>query len=314
MGSGLATSTSRSYRIGFEAFLAFRFSSAATGRQVESEWSLVRDPNNEAAWCAFVLHLKVIRRVKSDTARKYLAGARYCLLAEGIQVVFKDMAILKLVLKSWKKEEGPALRKKKILWRDITAILNLKPDSSVMAKRKWNDMCALIVVGFKGLARLGEITGAFAPRVKSVVHTKSGAWLIKIDRSKGDPFCQGAVISISGHAADAALKHAMHNKRPSDYLFAGSSLSQPILREEFITWLKSSLARVGNKQAHEVSGHSLRRGGAQHLWDAGMPLEELKRKGRWASDAFRVYINTQIRDEAAVVNSEEASEYPGFST
>jgi hypothetical protein len=40
----------------------------------------------------------------------------------------------------------------------------------------------------------------------------------------------------------------------------------------------------------DISGHSLRAGGATALAKAGVPLATIQALGRWASDAFQIYI------------------------
>lgn len=40
------------------------------------------------------------------------------------------------------------------------------------------------------------------------------------------------------------------------------------------------------------AGHSPRRGAAQHASDNGILDEDIKRLGRWSSEAFRGYFNT----------------------
>jgi hypothetical protein len=40
----------------------------------------------------------------------------------------------------------------------------------------------------------------------------------------------------------------------------------------------------------ELTGHSLRAGGATFLADVGVPRDTIKRLGRWRSDAFDIYL------------------------
>jgi hypothetical protein len=41
--------------------------------------------------------------------------------------------------------------------------------------------------------------------------------------------------------------------------------------------------------------NSLRRGGAQALWDMGFGLDQIMRRGRWLSHAWKAYIDTSHR-------------------
>ena len=46
----------------------------------------------------------------------------------------------------------------------------------------------------------------------------------------------------------------------------------------------------------DPAGHSLRRGGAQALRDAGVPRHLIKAHGRWASDAVDVYLDVNPKE------------------
>ena len=57
----------------------------------------------------------------------------------------------------------------------------------------------------------------------------------------------------------------------------------------FQTLIKNTLKMVGVVATH-FSSHSLRRGAAQHLDECGVSSEDIRRAGRWNSDAFREYL------------------------
>jgi len=61
---------------------------------------------------------------------------------------------------------------------------------------------------------------------------------------------------------------------------------------------------VGKPPLRGNAGHSLRRGGAQYLFNKGTPLEVIKVKGRWLSDAWRKYIhlNSSIDSDGPFVD------------
>ena len=48
--------------------------------------------------------------------------------------------------------------------------------------------------------------------------------------------------------------------------------------------------------ADSYSSHSLRRGGAQFLRDAGVPRDLIKLMGRWKSDAVDVYMRSASKE------------------
>ena len=63
--------------------------------------------------------------------------------------------------------------------------------------------------------------------------------------------------------------------------------------------LKSAATRL-RWPVDTVSTHSLRAGGATAMWAAGKTAEEIQRRGRWASQCFRIYI-WESREKAATV-------------
>jgi len=56
-------------------------------------------------------------------------------------------------------------------------------------------------------------------------------------------------------------------------------------------WTRSwFIRRLRHHFSSDVGGHSLRSGGATALAEAGVPPHIIQAIGRWASDAFQIYI------------------------
>lgn len=74
----------------------------------------------------------------------------------------------------------------------------------------------------------------------------------------------------------------------------------PLSRRQLLVSLRLKLCAGGfsEDQASRFTGHSFRRGGAQSLRDVGARLEDIKRAGRWKSEAVRRYL-TDPADLAA---------------
>jgi hypothetical protein len=58
--------------------------------------------------------------------------------------------------------------------------------------------------------------------------------------------------------------------------------------------LRGHLRLIGVKNYMKYAGHSLRRGAAQHASDNGILDEDIKRLGRWNSQAFKGYFSTSM--------------------
>ena len=64
---------------------------------------------------------------------------------------------------------------------------------------------------------------------------------------------------------------------------------RPVHRSQIMAWIAWAAAEEGYP-ADRYGSHSLRVGGATALYHAGMPVEIIKRYGRWVSDCFQGYL------------------------
>ena len=74
------------------------------------------------------------------------------------------------------------------------------------------------------------------------------------------------------------------------------TLHEPVGRPVTIPMLRSMFKQVAYLAHLEHEGytpHSLRRGGATHSHQSGVPLEDIKRHGMWRSTAVNRYLQTQ---------------------
>ena len=62
----------------------------------------------------------------------------------------------------------------------------------------------------------------------------------------------------------------------------------------FVDTLRKRLRIIGDPHTDRYSGHSFRRGAAQHAADNGILDGDIQRLGRWSSDAFKLYFNTSF--------------------
>jgi hypothetical protein len=65
-------------------------------------------------------------------------------------------------------------------------------------------------------------------------------------------------------------------------------------RKHYVDMLRGRLRLIGVKNYMKYAGHSLRRGAAQHASDNGILDEDIKRLGRWNSQAFKGYFSTSM--------------------
>jgi len=66
--------------------------------------------------------------------------------------------------------------------------------------------------------------------------------------------------------------------------------------------------------AAQYTGHSFRRGAAQHALDHGFSNKEVQRLGRWTLDAFRLYYSTSQANAFRLSQRFQLGTPPAFSS
>ena len=158
---------------------------------------------------------------------------------------------------------------------------------------------ALLVAGFLGLHRLGELVRPSKgdiwrktiPRTSASLDPTHRRCQYRLPTSKTDHIFEGCVILLGEHIDGLPSFDIFANYLIArDHLFP---LSPPLWiassgdvpsRE----WFLSRLNSVLNDPA--VGEHSLRAGGATFFASLGWPDDRIQQLGRWKSDAFRIYI------------------------
>ena len=119
--------------------------------------------------------------------------------------------------------------------------------------------------------------------------------------AKNDWMGQGTSANIyadeDGHPLCVVrLFNLMRAAKPS-HLTTGNSgthvftlTSGKVLHRDKVEEMLRQAAQQLKVPASMVSTHSLRAGGATAMWAAGYSVEEIQRRGRWASQCFRIYI------------------------
>lgn len=127
----------------------------------------------------------------------------------------------------------------------------------------------------------------------------------KVTRAKGSS--DGEDIFWAEHKNEtdpkAALKNhiTINNPQKDEHLFAYSKSRnerRPLPKHAFSLELNRAF-REANKEP--LKGHSFRIGGTLELLLRGVPFEVVKRKGRWASDAFQTYLRQHAQIMAPYV-------------
>lgn len=115
----------------------------------------------------------------------------------------------------------------------------------------------------------------FLPRTKSNLNGEEVNWAKQ----------NGPTDPLAAFAA-----HLTINDPPSDgplFAYKDGTKHKPLTRHSFVKHLKATAKAAG---IESIQGHSIRIGATLEYLLRGMPFEVMKVKGRWASDAFQIYL------------------------
>lgn len=169
--------------------------------------------------------------------------------------------------------------------------LNLECESQLMF---W----ASVLLLFRSLLRVSHITDSpHCLRVGDVEFVGEGLVLRifsskSMKKSKSPRLIPIAPLECSAYCAVYWLKMWLSKNKfgPSAPLF--SLKGSPLSYNAFHNALSKVLLRAGI--AGKISSHSFRQGGATFLSTIGMPIEKIKERGGWASNAVYKYISESL--------------------
>jgi integrase len=112
---------------------------------------------------------------------------------------------------------------------------------------------------------------------------------IFLSSSKSDSKHMGVNIYLAANLSPSCPVNALLTliasslpKSRSSPLFS-YDFKKPASRAQFISRFKKKLSIIV-EDTKPYSGHSFRRGGAQSLYDAGLPIKDIQALGRWTTD------------------------------
>jgi hypothetical protein len=243
-----------------------------------------------------------------STLKKYLVSVAFAHSLRGLpSPTSSDRVLLKRMVKAHRRWRGVATKQK----RPITvALLHLFHEHVSGPSLEHRVLWAVMCVGVHGMARLGELLpdvrvhSSRVLRHSAVTFLSSTQAIIRLHSSKTDPNAKGSVLRLfaTGDVTCpvAALQAIWREPKvgvPDGPLFATTRAQ--LTRREFIVSLRRVVGLTEQKhkiglQRRLFAGHSLRRGGATSLMLRGVPNGVIQLLGRWASDAYRLYLDHPI--------------------
>jgi hypothetical protein len=265
MENAYASETSADYSYGWGLLAEF-------SRQ--SGFNIFRDGADQRAWIAYLLFLRLEKRIAYSTARKTFSAIRAKARTLGLDILFSDMPVLVLARKAWARETLPVRLKAIVTPENLSSLLAILGDDTFVA---------LSVFLFYTLGRQKEAFNLLWSHMLRPVPGQAVSFFLP--SSKTDAFRRGATLSLPWDIWCVIAKRL--GVSPTNPPSSPSRMFPATSRRTFSAWLKKHL---------HLTGHSFRRGGAQFYWDLGVAPDVIKRKGRWRSEAWRLYIVTDQRD------------------
>lgn len=286
--SGWAASTIRHYGAAVNRYFAFM-----KGTQQYPFPSTPEAIYNFICWCR---DNESHSTVLSTTTRRYLTGLRMWHVLHDVKFPAVDGHRIRLLLKAaYKTESRPVATRRGFTLMQVHQLMGNLNHTTVSGAV----LRGVILVGFWGLARLGELTlSSDHPDVfirRKDVHfdaTKTHMKIrIRLAKTAAPGESQFLRLSRQPNTLDpiAAILNILDlvPGSDSDALFPEPSLSGPIRRTTVISHF-SCLQPV---RGTTLSGHSLRIGGASLRAHYNNSVESLQKAGRWKSSCYKRYVH-----------------------
>jgi len=283
LGNAMDQTTLRSYGSALNSYLTF----------VKAH-DLPVDPNEDTL-SFFTVYMS--HHINPRSVNTYLSG-----IVQQLEPYFPDVrdarnsSLVKRTLRGCMRMKGKAVvRKHALSTKDLTMVADHYSKSS-----DHDDLLfvAMLYTGFFGLMRLGELT---FPDDKSIQNwrkvTRRSSVLVKTDTyefhlpgHKADRFFEGNRIIIRGNQFGLGpLHHFTRYLSSRDKLHPVASPLW-IMNSGHVPTRSFFIARLRLFFPKEIAGQSMRAGGATALAESGAPPSIIQATGRWASEAFWIYI------------------------
>ena len=267
-------------------------------------WPATIEPINEwVAQCFFGGSSPKQGQVQPDMVASYLSGLLSYHIDHHWPVIVSEDLRLDQILQGG---QSLFLEVKKDCF-PITKEISEQITATVPVTKDDFNIDTVFKIARAGFLRLGEITYSPADLKKSsfinLKVTRSDVRfaendqyaVLRLKRSKTDVKHTGVQIILSATGERtcpvAALRRLFnHVKRSASaplFMLSNAAFS----RVSVISILKSRLAQAGFSETG-FSGHSFRKGAAQHASDQGMLDSQIQKLGRWTSNSFQLYFET----------------------
>ena len=249
------------------------------------------------------------RTLKYSSIQNYVSAVKFLHGFLGYDYPWDNSFIIKATLKGYKRLLGDKVARKAPITFDMLCDIVNECDPQTES-----GFIACIVVGFYTFLRKSNLcpksVNTFDPQFslsrQSFALTDYGA-IVKVHGSKVIQF-KDRVLElplVRNHQfpnvcpVTAILRHFDLVHRPGDSPAFCHANGKAIVHKELCSFLKQKVERCGYDSS-EISGHSLRRGGASHAYQNGAPIEMVSLMGDWASLAVLCYLTRPLNQRIEV--------------
>lgn len=241
--------------------------------------------------------------VKSSTLKAYVAGIKAWHMFHDQPYPHHVDGAVKTLLKATRMTESriTEVEKKRppVLISDLVILMEILPDQGEMGLA----MLTAALVAFWGTARLGELLSdnpkKTLPKWDDLEWAKDRSH-VKISIYNAKTAKPGEVQEIYLQRQDSVLDpvsmledwFAFRPRKSSDEIFSVwvNEKKCRLGKQATINHLRAVWNDRRPKGRQMLHGHSFRIGGASLRWNLGADRDEVKKCGRWASDAYLVYL------------------------
>lgn len=242
--------------------------------------------------------------VLSNTIKRYLTGLRMWHVLHDADFPPVNINRVRLILKATRKKElAPDPKRVGFTLMDVHRLVK---DIDVLVQGGLVQR-GVILVGFWGLARLGELTRAndhpeiFIRRKDISFNDDRSHAKIKLRLAKTAAPGEAQYIHLAKqpntldpiNAVLSILRHVSGS--PDDPLCPNEDRSEPVRKSLIMKYIR----KFKPPNDRTWSGHSLRIGGASLRAHYGNSAESLKRAGRWRSSCYKLYVRKYDKQTAA---------------
>lgn len=242
-------------------------------------------------------------QIKPETVETYLSALRSYHVDQRMPTEVFESPWLKRIIKGGHRLFPSAKRNRLPITKDVLRRITTTTSLSV-DDLNYN---TAFKVAWAGFLRVGEFTytpqALAMPSFSQTGLTRSDITfsedddyaILRLKRSKTDVKHTGVEIILAATNSSTCPVTALRllferdHQPPRAPLF--SLQNGPFTRKSVIDFLKARLVTAGIP-IEGYSGHSFRKGAAQHASDNGMLDEQIKTLGRWSSSAFQLYFQT----------------------